>query len=213
MIIFVKIERTQVQPIINIDLLKNKAIIPILLFMMAWRAMQSLLTYFNLYCREVLQFSATQLGTLQVFLWVNVIVAIVVGRYLSKTKNYKIILGISAVLSIVAPILWNTCLHPGVSVFVACLVRIPQIVMVGFCMAPVNMYFGEILKSEERGMGLALNMFFINIATTIFNAVFAAVLNHFPGGIADAFGPMCMIAAAIGVARLLVVILGVKNPK
>lgn len=212
-VMFIKIEKTQVQPIINIDLLKNKAIVPILLFMMAWRAMQSLLTYFNLYCREVLHFSATQLGTLQIFLWLNVIVAIVVGRYLSKTKNYKIILAISAVLSIAAPLLWNLFLQPGASVLVACIVRIPQIIMVGFCMAPVNMYLGEILKSEERGMGLALNMFFIGVATSIFNAIFAAVLNHFPAGIADAFGPMCLIATAVGVLRFLVVIFGIKNPQ
>lgn len=212
-VLFIKVEKKQTQPIISIDLLKNKALIPVLVFMVAWRAMQSLLTYFNLYCRQVLEFSSTQLGSLQVFLWVNVIVAIVVGNYLSKSRNYKLIFSISAVLSILAPLTWSLFLTPGASVFTACLVRIPQIVMVGFCMAPANMYLGEILKTEERGMGLALNMFFIGVGTSVFNAVFSAVLNLFPGGISDAFTPMCMLAVGVGVLRLLTVLLGVKNPK
>ena len=91
------------------------------------------------------------------------------------------------------------------------MIRIPQIIMVGFCMAPMNMYLGEILKAEERGMGLAINMFFVGLGTSVFNAIFSAVMNLFPGGIVDAFGPMCLIAAGIGVIRLLVVLLGIKN--
>lgn len=210
-VLFVWTEKKQKQPIVNIGLLKNKMIIPALLFMFAWRAMQSLLTYFNLYCREVLEFSSTQLGSLQFFLWVNVIVAVLVGRYLSRKKNYRLIFSISAILSVLAPLLFFLFMRPGLPFFWAVVLRIPQIIMVGFCMAPMNMYLGEILKAEERGMGLAINMFFINLGTSVFNAIFSAVMNLFPGGIADAFGPMCLVAVGIGVIRLLVVLVGIKN--
>ena len=210
--LFYRVEGNVSQPIVNFKMFSNKAVLAGILFMFLWRSVTSLLLYFNLYCREVLGFNATELGSLQIFMWLNAIAAPVIMYYLSKTKHYKLILAISAAFSVMAPFAF-LMLKPGTSVFMACVLRIPQILIAGFAMAPLNAYFGEVMDAKQRGIALSLIGFSTATGTSVFNAIYAAVLNATPGGIADAFSTMCYIAVAIGIIRLLTVLLQIRDPK
>lgn len=210
-VVFYKAELKQEMPVVNFKMLSNKIVLPSLLFVFFLNSTGGLATYLNLYCREILEFSASDLGGLQFFAWLPAVIVPIVGIYLSKSNNFKLVFVISGVLHVICALCYYFLLTPGVSAFGAACIKIPQFLTACLVLAPMNAYLGGLLSPIERGMGLALIAFFGTFGTSLFTALYAMVFNMIPGGIQAAFPVLSLITGVIGVIRIVIALVYTKK--
>ena len=203
-VIFYKVEGKKELPVVNFKMLSNRVVLPQLFNMFFMSSMSGLAIYLTLYGREVMGYSATELGTLQFFAWVPAVVTPIIGIYLSKTNNFKLIFSVSGIMHVVCGLSYFFLLEPGLPAFATAAIKIPQFIAACTVISPMFAYIGGQLSPKERGMGIALISFFSTLGTSLFTAIYAMIFNLFPEGIKDAFPVLCLITGAIGVIRLTI---------
>lgn len=212
-IFFYKIEKKEEVPVINFTMISNKTVLSLIIIVFCHWSLLALSTYFNLYCRTILEFSASQLGNLQVFNFVSIIISALVGMYLGKTKNFKAIFTLSSIVMILTPVFYMLFMKPGLSSFGAALLRIPHNIAVYAALSAQPAYLGAIFGAKERGMALSLATSVGNLANALFSSVFAIVFNNVAGGLVVSFKIMCIAVMIIGLLRAILSLTSIKSFK
>lgn len=210
-VIFYKAEQKKVQPIINFDLFKIPGFTSVLLFGCLFNCINAFANYINLYCRNALEYNATQLGALNTLYCLPVFVVPLVGHYIARTGNYRRVFAVSVLFMVAVGVSFGFILNENTPLYVVVGFKGFQFLAGAFSLAPVNSYLGEILPSDMRGMGLGILGFMSTLSLSVFTAVFGMVLNITPAGIHDALRYLSVILILVGVVRAAVLLFKVKE--
>ncbi len=203
-VIFYKVEVKEEYPVVNFTMATNKHVLGVVMLVFLLASCQALNTYFNLYCRTVLQFSTDQLGVIQTFAFIPAVLSPILGLWLAKSLNYRRLLMICGAMITVCSITYIILMRPGLSPYAAAALKIPQYLAVVASGASAYPYLGAILNPKERGMGVSLAGCGASLGTALFASVFAILFNNIEGGVGVSFKYICMVTAAMGIIHLII---------
>lgn len=181
--------------------------VPVILIAMLSNPTVTLIgSYLIRYSQMVLGFTAAQTGAWSVRRFVPIILAPIIGTWLSKsiTKNrdYKLAMIIGGFIEILSVALLFFCLDPGTPGWMIlgslCLFQGGT----AFENSPTKALVASTMPAEMRGAGLAIQNYFITSVGTIFSAVAGVLYNSME--FRDAITYMIVIALVCLVIRQLI---------
>ena len=209
----VKVEKEGKLPMVTMSLLKDKRILMAGLFMAFMNVTSGIAQFLNLYCQSILNFNGSDLGTLQIFVFIPAVTVPFVGIWLAKTNKFKLCFIVSGLFSLLAGVSFYFFVAPGATPMGVAAAKIPMYLQNVLTLAPLNAYFAAILPARERGLGLAVIAFFGSVGQSIFTSAFSMILNMFQGNIAAAFPVMAIVTGALAILRIIFVVIGIKDPE
>ena len=213
-IFFARYEKKQTQPIVSFEMLKVRGFWLILMPLVMHMFVSVCTPYFNMYARQVMGYTGTELGVMSTLVIISVICNVPIGIWLSRDptgKRFRTCLTISAVSMLCAALCYKFVVRPDAPLWQMCISRGFFYVTSCFSLAPVNAYLGICLPANKRGMGLGINMFLSSLAGALMSAVYALIVNM-TGGTVETAWPVITTVALCGAVLRLVLSVFIKNP-
>ncbi len=198
--VFLNVEKKETQPLVNLKLFKHPAYVTLILACF-FGGCNIANTYFNMYLNKVMQVTATQTGYISLLVILSIICNPFVGSYLAKTKNFRGVLVLSAVMQICQAISYGFFLKPDSPWWLGMLFKCFQTMHNCFFIAPVMGWLGYVMPADKRGMSIGVQSFFGSLAGSIYSAIAALIMNQFQGDISVAFRPLMIMFCVAAVLK------------
>ncbi len=212
--LFISVENRAAEPVIDFGLFRIRSFLPMAMFTAFCLPAQLLaLSYTVMYGNQVLGFSAAQTGAFGILQILAIIMAPMVGNWLSRTRDYRKSFGIAGILLLLFGLGMLFVMSPSVSYITILIFMLIQSLAMNFDLTPNTAMMSLILPAEKRGVGMAFMGFSFYIMNTLASAVFGLILNNVPGGIEHSFRYMAMAVTGLCVIRLVVLKFYIHNPE
>ncbi len=204
--LFIKAEKKAVNPLLDPSLFRYRGFAPLMINKGLFQTSATIVgNYLVLYAQLVIGLTAAQTGMFSLSRISAIVASIFVGRWLGKSKKYKLSLYLATFFALFGASLL-LLVNGGTSAITIILSLCCMYFGNSFETVPCSIIPAMILPPEKRGVGLGAVWFAENVASTLSTAVYALVLNMTGGAIEGSY--KYLVATFIGfiLIRLLILI-------
>ncbi len=205
-------EKGQEKPIIDFSLFKIQCFLPVIMVMALNKLQGPITTYAMIYANLVLKYSAIEMGYTQILTLIPVIVSPIIGKWLVRTKKFKVSFLISGVLLCAQGFAMTFLITPDTSYVMFLLLRGIGSLATVFVMGPSIAYLSRICSKDKYGACLGLYTTITYLANSIMNALGGMVYNLYQTNVALAFPKIALLCGILAIASIFISTMFIKNP-